>query len=356
MRKIAIIAGEIPVEQLLGHLVILVHHKFDMPISEMDMLMNKVKLPEEYRPNPPNAVNAFQSACRSLQSTYPLKENFIDPENGMALIFNIEYFVDILPNGARQLSRKIQYVPETTEGMSKSTKKLLDIYVDKTQKEPEKMAIFEYNVKKDEIEMTPLYSDKKPLFIDEMTNQKYETLKQQFVKLGGSYTERYLKQAWVNMMIRLNAIPYCGAAGNIWFVPKEGKRYVDLFGELYEKIHERQGRFSTWRVIPAIDTESQREYLKNDIEEELQKRYERYLENIGKRLETIKTQEDLNKFKESAAERTHKLETNLNNTLINKYTELLKTSINVRKIKDVKKDMKMTSRMRKALEFIEGRE
>lgn len=353
MKRIAVTAGEVPVEQLLGHLVILVHHRFDMSIPEMDELMNTLKFPEEFRPNKPNATNAFQSACRKLHSTYPEREKFIDPENMMELMFDIEYFIDILPNGARQLSRKIQYVPETTEGMSKSTKKLLDIYVDKTQKEPEKMAIFELNAKTGEIEMTPLYSEKKPLFIDEMTKKKYEYVKQMFITLGGSYTERYLKEAWVGMMCKLNAIPYCGSAGNIWFVPKEGKRYVDMFGRLYDAIHEKQGRYATWRIIPAIDTESQRDYIKKDIEEELQKRYERYLENVGKRLEMIKTQEDLTKLKESTAEKTQKLETNLQSTLISKYSELLKTSIEVKKIKDVK-GKKLSSRMKKALEFLEG--
>lgn len=356
MKTIAITAGEVPIEQLLGHLVILVHHRFDMPIPEMDKLMNKVKLPKEFRPNMPNALNAFQSACRKLQSTYPDREKFVDPENGMELLFDIEYFIDVLPNGARQLSRKIQYVPETTEGMSKSTKKILDIYVDKTQKEPEKMAVFEYNTKTGEIDMTPLYGTAKPLFIDEMTKQKYEIVKKYFVTLGGSYTERYLKEAWVKMMFNLNAIPYCGSAGNIWFVPKEGKRYVDIFGKLYEEIHNVQGRYSTWRIIPAIDTETQREYIKNDLESELQKRYERYLENMGKRLEMIKTQEDLNKLRENVAEKTQKLETDLNNTLINKYSELLKTSIEVKKLKDMKTTRKLTSRMKKALEFIEGKE
>jgi len=336
MRKIAITAGEVPVEQLLGHLVILVHHRFDMPIPEMDALMDKVNFPKEFRPNKPNAKNAFQSACRKLHSTYPEREKFVDPGNMMELIFDIEYFIDILPNGSRQLSRKIQYVPETTEGMSKSTKKILDIYVDKTQKEPEKMAIFEYNGKTGEIEMTPLYSEKKPLYIDVMTEKKYKIVKEQFVKLGGSYTERYLKEAWVSMMSKLNAIPYCGSAGNIWFVPKEGKRHVDNFGSLYDAIHESQGRYSTWRTIPAIDTESQREYIKNDIEEELQKRYEKYLENIGKRLEMIKTQEDLQKLRENTADRTQKLETNLNDTLISKYSSLLKTSLDVKKLRDVK--------------------
>jgi len=356
MRKIAITAGEVPVDQLLGHLVILVHHKFDMPIPEMDGLMNKVKLPKEYRPNKPNASNAFQSACRKLHSTYPEREKFVDPENGMELLFDIEYFIDVLPNGARQLSRKIQYVPDTTEGMSKSTKKILDIYVDKTQKEPEKMAIFEYDAKTGEIEMTPLYGKSKPLFIDEMTKKKHEMVKEHFKTLGGSYTERYLKEAWTKMMYDLNAIPYCGSAGNIWFVPKEGKRYVDIFGNLFEEIHNMQGRYSTWRVIPAIDTESQREYIKNDLESELQKRYERYLENMGKRIEMIKTQEDLNTLRENAAEKTQKLETELNNKLISKYTSLLKTSIEIKKIKDIKTTRKLTSRMKKAIEFIEGKE
>jgi hypothetical protein len=295
-------------------------------------------------------------ACRKLQSTYPTKEEFVDPENNMKLFFNIEYFVDVLPNGTRQLSRKIQYMQGTTEGMSESTKRLLDIYVDKTQKEPEKMAIFEYSKETSEITMTPLYSKEKPLYIDEMTQQKYEELKTQFKKLGGSYTERYLKQAWVEMMFKLNAVPYCGAAGNIWFVPKEGKKFVDTFGELYIAIHEKQCREHTWRTIPAIDTEAQREYLKKDVEEELQKRYERYLENIGKRLETIKTQEDIDKLRNSTTERTQKLETEMNNKLIQKYSALLKTSIEVKTMKDMKTTTKLTSRMKKALEFIEGKD
>jgi hypothetical protein len=354
MRKIAITAGEVPVEQLLGHLVILVHHRFDMPIPEMDALMDKVNFPKEFRPNKPNAKNAFQSACRKLHSTYPEREKFVDPGNMMELIFDIEYFIDILPNGSRQLSRKIQYVPETTEGMSKSTKKILDIYVDKTQKEPEKMAIFEYKKEKDEIEMTPLYSKNNPLFIDEMTKQKYEELKEIFKETGGSYTERYLKQSWIEMMYDLSAIPYCGSAGNIWFVPKEGKRYVDMFGELYRRIHEKQSTDFTWRVIPAVDNEAQRNYIKNDVEKELNKKYENYLENLGKRIESVRTQEDIDRLRESSAEGRQKLESELNNKLIKKYSKLLKTSLEVKKMNDVKIAKKKSSRMKKALEFIGG--
>jgi hypothetical protein len=354
-KKIAITAdGEVPIEQLLGYLVILVHHNFDMPIDEMDKLMDKVKFPEEYRPRAPRAVFAFQAACRDLQTTYPLKEKFMDPENRMELYFNVEYFVDILPNGSRQLSRKIQYSAGTKEGISESTKKLLAIYVEKTQKEPEKMAVFDFDETTKEIKITPLYSEQKPLFIDEMTNQKFEELKQRYIKLQGSYTERYLKQAWVEMMYKLNAVPYCGAAGSTWFVPKEGRLYVDAFGKLYHAIHEKLSRTPTWRIIPAIDTTAQREYILEDVQQELKKRYETYLENLGKRLETIKTQEDLDKLRNSTAERSQKLEAELNNSLITKYSSLLKTSIDI-KLGNVHKqpNFVVSARMRRALKFLE---
>jgi hypothetical protein len=353
--KIAITAnGEIPMEQLLGHLVILVHHNFDMPIAKMDKLMDEVKFPQEYRPRAPGDKHAFQAATRDLQTTYPTKEKFVDPDNMLELFFNVEYFIDILPNGSRQLSRKIQYSPESKEGISEGTKKILAIYVEKTQKEPEKMAVFDFDDATKEVKMTPLYSEKKPLYIDEMTSKKFEELKKRYETLRGSYTERYLKQAWVEMMFKLNAVPYCGSAGATWFVPKEGKRYVDAFGRLYYAIHEKISKEPTWRVIPAIDTKAQRKYILEDVQSELKKRYEKYLENLGERLEKIKTQEDLEKLRNNTAEKTQKMESEMNNTLIQKYSSLLKTSINI-KLDNVKQqpNFVMSARMKRAMRFLE---
>jgi len=354
-RNIAITAdGEIPVEQLLGYLVIVVHHNFDMPIDEMDKLMNEVNFPEEYRPRAPGAKHAFQAAARDLQTTFPQKEKFVDPANMLELHFNVEYFIDVLPNGSRQLSRKIQYSPESKEGMSEETKKLLAIYVEKTQKEPEKMAIFDFDDTKQEVTMTSLYSEQKPLFIDEMTNKKFKELKSRYKTLRGSYTERYLKQAWVEMMWKLNAVPYCGAAGSTWFVPKEGRLYVDAFGRLYRAIHEKLSKQPTWRIIPTIDTAAQRKYILEDVQSELIKRYERYLENLGERLEKIKTQDDLENLRNNNAEKCQKFETDLNDSLIRKYSSLLKTSIDI-KMGNIQQqpNLVISARMKRALKFLE---
>ena len=353
-RKYVITAdGDIPLEQVLGYLVILVHHNFDMPIDEMDELMNQVKFPEDFRPNMPNAKAAFQSACRDLQTTYPSKEKFLDPENQLELFFNVEYFIDVLPNGSRQLTRKIQYSTETTKDISEETKKILAIYVEKTQKEPEKMAVFDFHDDTNEIGMTPLYSDKKPLFIDEMTTKKLEELQKRYKKLRGSYTERYLKEAWIGMMRKNNAIPYCGDAGSTWFVPKEGKRFVDAFGRLYYAIHEALGKDPTWRVIPAVDTEAQRKYILEDVQSEVQKRYEHYLDNLGKRIENIKSKDDLAKLRDNSTESSQKLESELNDTLIQKYNSLLQKSIKINISTVKKKPIHLTARMQRAIKFLE---
>jgi hypothetical protein len=354
-KRIAITAaGDVPADQLLGYLVILVHHRFQMDMKRVEKIMDAAQLKEEYWPRKPRKVHAFRKACRMLQTNTSYKEKFIDPANGLELHFDVDYFVDVLPDGARQLSRKIQYTSGSKDEISEDTKKMLDIYVEKTQKEPEKMAIFEYDDKADKLTMTPIYSDKNPLNIKEMTNDQHEKLKDIFKKLSKSYTERYLKMAYSEMMYDLQAIPYCGNAGNIWFVPRAGKGQLDAFGKVYRQIHTELDQSYTWRLIPVIDTEAQRKYLKEDAEKEITKRYEEYLERLGKRLNNVKTHEDLDKIRNKTVENNQKFEQEMENHLIQKYSNILKTSIDIRMNNiDRKTKTHMTSRMKRALKFLE---
>jgi hypothetical protein len=358
-KKLAIVSSDnIPIDQLLGYLVILVHHNFRMGQEEMEKVLAESEIPKEYWPRKPRNKNAFQKACRLLQTTAAIKERFIDPANGMELWFDVDYFVDALPDENRQLSRKIQYTSGSKEYISEDTKKLLDIYVEKTQKEPEKMAIFEFNEKKEgekEITMVPIYSANNPLSIKEMTEAQYEKLMETYEELKVSYTERYLKMAFNEMMYGLEAIPYCGSAGNIWFVPKPGVDAVNSFGKAYRTIHEMLGQQYTWRMIPVIDTELQRTHIKEDVEREILKRYEQYLESLGQRMEKIKTQEDLDIIKEKAAENNTKFEQELNNHLIDRYNSILKTSINIKmnNIQQKTTKMHMNGRIKRALKFLE---
>lgn len=380
-RKIAITSGgDIPIEQLLGYLVILVHHRFRMDIEKVEKILTAAEVPEKYWPHKPKKRHVFTKACRLLQTRSADREKFIDPSNGMELWFDVEYFIDILPDGVRQLSRKIQYTSGSKEDISEDTKKMLDIYVEKTQKEPEKMALFEFKEYKPpkeeesdeeeqqepreeltedeiiekEISMTPIYSDKNPLNIKEMTEKQFKKLKQNYKKLKKSYTERYLKMAWDDMMYDLKAIPYCGNAGNIWFVPKAGRSAIDAFGKAYKKIHEENDQLYTWRMIPVIDTEAQRKYLKKDAEKEIIKRYEDYLERLGKRVEKVKTRKDLDKLRDKTAKNNQKFEQEMSERLIDRYSKILKTSINI-KLNNIekKKSSHMTSRMKRAIKFLE---
>lgn len=289
-----------------------------------------------------------------LQTRSGDQEKFIDPSNGMELWFDVEYFVDVLPDGARQLSRKIQYTSGSKEDISKKTKKMLDIYVEKTQKEPEKMAIFEFNKKTEKIDVTHIYSKKNPLNIKEMTKKQETKLKNFYNRLKNSYTERYLKMAWSEMMYDLHAIPYCGNAGNIWFVPKAGKSAIDAFGAVYRTVHEIEENIYTWRLIPVIDTEAQRKHLKADAEQAIIKRYEHYLDRLGKRVQKVRTQEDLDTLRDDAAEKTEKFEREMDSMLIQEYNKILRTSINI-KTKNVaeRQQTHMTSRMKRALKFLE---
>lgn len=384
-KKIAITTGgNIPIDQLLGYLVILVHHRFEMDIETVEKIMSAAELSEKYWPHHPKKHHVFNKACRLLQTRSGDQEKFIDPSNGMELWFDVEYFIDILPGGARQLSRKIQYTSGSKDDISEDTKKMLDIYVEKTQKEPEKMAIFEFNEYKEkkeetdgeekkeepteektepltedeivqqEISITPIYSDKNPLNIKEMTEKQHKKLLTIYKRLKKSYTERYLKMAWEDMMYDLKAIPYCGSAGNIWFVPKAGRSAIDAFGKAYKTIHNEEGNTYTWRMIPVIDTEAQRKYIKKDAEREIMKRYEDYLERLGKRVEKVKTQEDLDKLRDKTAEKNQKFEQEMNERLIDRYSKILKTSIDI-KLRDVdeNKQTHLTSRMRRAIKFLE---
>jgi len=204
------------------------------------------------------------------------------------------------------------------------------------------------------LSITPIYSNKNPLNIKEMTDTQHEKLKDIFKMLSKSYTERYLKMAYSEMMYDLQSIPYCGNAGNIWFVPKAGKAQIDAFGKVYRQIHDELDQMYTWRMIPVIDTEAQRKYLKEDAEREIAKRYEEYLERLGKRLINVKTQEDLDKLRGKAAENNQKFEQEMNEHLIQKYSKILKTSIDI-KMSNIDKKTKthMTSRMKRALKFLE---
>jgi len=335
-------SNEVSEEMLLGHLVGIVHHNFTMQQDVLNRIMDKAGLPDEYRPNKPRAVPSFQAACRILEHRKFEEITFRDPQTNADIKFKVEYMVDILNDGSRQLTRKILY-PESAE-TSSEMEKLLNIYVKSTQKEPEKMAKFSYDAPTDSITRINLYDDPDELDIGEMTDKKYAALIERFNEIRNCYTERYLKDAWFRMLRAEGAIPWLKNCGSLWFIPRDARKYVEAFGKIYLKIH---GEHGTWRTVPIINTEEQRKCLKQDVNEEYKERFKTFLINVAKRMESS-TDEDA--LKSQLRESKSNFENQLNNELFKRYNSLLNMSIKA-KIDDFKGEFE-SSRLEKAREML----
>jgi len=333
---------EVSEESLLGHLVGIVHHNFTIQQKVLDKMMDKVGLPEEYRPNQPRAIPSFQAACRNLEKPKIEEITFRDPQTKADITFKVEYMVDILNDGSRQLTRKIHY-PESSEA-SAEIEKILRIYVKSTQKEPEKMAKFVYDSKTDSITRINLYENPDDLDIEEMTDRKYAVLVERFNEIRNCYTERYLKDAWFRMLRAEGAIPWLKNCGSLWFVPKDARKYVEQFGKIYLSVHKDS---ATWRTVPIINTKEQRECLKKDVNEEYRDRFKTFLNNVAKKIESTADEKEL---KRQLKDSKSKFEKQLNGELFKRYNALLDMSIKA-KIDDFKGEFE-SSRLEKAREML----
>jgi len=342
LKNIAVVEDDnIPDEAKLGHLVGVVHTSISVPVEEMNKLFEENNYPERLWPKVPRELFAFQAAVRKL--TEKKIEEFVDPGSGITVQFEVEYFVDVLPNDVRQLSRKIQYKSSiSANDIPDDIKKQLEIYVERTQKEPEKMALFEFN--NGEIIKTDLF-EKNDLSIREQTQEKHEQLTRIYNQIKGCYTERYIKDSWYRLLHEVGAIPYMLSNGSVWFVPKKGTELLGKFAKIYTSVHNGSGIF---RTIPVIDTEQQRKYLKSDVQKHVENQYKSFLENVAKRVEGIKSEADMQKLKENLGEKKSDFEREMRDTLIKQYSELLDMSISAKITDQVPK----SDRMRIAQKFL----
>lgn len=335
-------SDDIPEDSLLGYLIGLVHHQFILDQEVLEKIMKKAKLPEEYWPNKPKAIPSFQAACRSMEDPRFEEMTFKDPETRLDIIFRVEYVVDTLSDGSRQLTRKINY-PENAEA-SPELKRILDIHLATTQKEPEKMAKFQYDPKSDTIIRKNLYGEFDELAIIEQTDKKYAKALEQFNRLKHCYTERYLKDAWFRMLRTTGGIPWLKNCGSLWFVPHDAKKAVEAYGAVYQKIH---GNSSTWRTVPIINTEQHRKYLSEDVQEEFKDRYKAFLTNVAKKIES---ERDPEKVKDLVIKNKDVFEESLKKELVERYNKLLGMSISA-KVNDIKLDFD-SSRLDKAKMYL----
>jgi len=335
-------SDNIPEESMLGYLVGIVHHKFRMNQKALEKLLNKTDLPEEYWPNKPRSVPSFQAACRTLESPRYIERTFRDPQTKVDVKVGVEFMIDVLSDGSRQLTRKIHY-PENIQ-MSKEMEKILRIYVKSTQKEPEKMAKFVYDKESDSVKRINLYDDEDELDIGEMTDEKYAKLVEEFNSIKSCYTERYLKDAWFWMLRKEGGIPWLKNCGSLWFIPKDAKKYVEDFGFVYNSIHGESG---TWRAVPIVDTEQHRMYLKEDINAEYNDRFKTFLNNVAKKMDSGM---DKDKLKKQLKENKNSFEKQLNKELLEKYNNLLNISIKA-KVDNFKGEFE-SSRLEKAREML----
>lgn len=332
---------DVPEDSLLGYLVGVVHHKFNLKEEEMEPILEASGLPDDYWPNKAKPMNAFYKACRSLEQPRRQKVTFQDPGSDAEIWFEVEFMVDQLKGGARQLTRKIHFIGN--ENASKALQDQLRIYAATTQKEPEKMAVFDYDAEEDYIEMTPLYGDES-LNIKDMTEKQYEKLKKNFDAIKGAYSERSLKTAWYRMLHQEGGIPWLKNCGSLWFIPKQAKQSVKAFGYIYKSIHNGTG---TWRDVPIIDTEQHRNYLKEDVMVEYQDRYKQFLKSIADKMERDMSEE---KRKELLRKSKDDFEEKMNRELLKQYNDLLNMSISA-KVNDFEVSIE-SSRLEKARKML----
>lgn len=336
-------SDEVSEESLLGHLVGIVHHQFIAPQEAMKQILEEADMPDHYWPNKPKPIPSFQAACRSLESPKYEEITFRDPQTKMDITFGVEYMIDVLKDGSRQLTRKITYTGN--EHASKALEEQLEIFAKTTQKEPEKMAKFQYDHETDTITRTNLY-DKDELAIEEQTDKKYNKALEQFNLIRKCYTERYLKDAWFKMLRTEGAIPWLKNCGSLWFIPKNARKYVESFGVVYNKIH---GDHGTWRAVPIINTKVHRDCLKEDVQLEYKDRFKAFLENIASKIDRDM---DDDKRRELINENREKFESSLQKELVERYNNLLGMSISA-KVNDFKVSFE-SSRLEKAKEYLKN--
>jgi len=336
---------EIPQDSLLGHLVGVIHHQFVIPAETLDPIINASGLPEEYRPNRPSATRAFQRACRGLETPKYQEVLFRDPGSDVDIKFGVEFMVDVLKDGSRQLTRKIHFIGN--ENASKALQDRLEIYAQTTQKEPEKMAKFEFDRKDESITVTELFKDADDLDIGAMTLAKAKKLQDTFDEIKDSYTERYLKTAWWNMARAEGGIPWLKDCGALWFIPKNAIRYVEAFGRMYRTIHNGTG---TWRAVPVINTKRHRAYLREDVVEEYQSRYRTFLKNVAEKMDRGWKEEEL---KENISNYKADFEASLQKELVDRYNKLLGMSISAKVDDFNEKEVELVSdRLKKARDML----
>jgi len=334
-----VITKEIPSNAILGYLVGMVFRQFRIPKAEFETYICEAGVPQDYRPKLPRPVFAFQLACRELEET--VVEDFIDPGTGKIVRLEVDYMIDALNAHTRQLSRKIKVHPESE--ISEEMKKLLEIHTLKEQKEPEKICLFVFE--DGQILKIDLFKENK-LAIAEMAQRKYQQLLEYYDMFTNCYTERYLKEAYYKLCEKSKAIPFLLAPGAVRFFPVQYQKDLESFMKLYKLVYGERGLM---RKIPVIKTKDLKKQIKADLEVEIQKRFERFLRTVASRIEEIKDEEELEKYRNIAKAEARKFERELEYTLINEYSRLLSMSIKA-KLEDM--PMPESVRLQKAREFL----
>jgi len=327
-------------ESILGYLVGMTFREIKVKKETFEQISEQSSLPDEFKPHFPRPLFVFQIAARKLEEIRT--EEFIDPATGAKIFLDVEYFVDVIDSKTRQLSRKIRINPKSAN-LSEDLLKTLGVYAKVEQKEPEKMALFIFESEKStKIHKVELFKED-VLNIREQTDEKYQQLLRNFKELTGCYTERYIKDAWHRLCNACAGIPFLLAPGVVRFFPKEYKNLIFEFVKLYNNIY---GNYGISRVIPIISSQKVKEYLKQDVEAEIQKRVDRFFESVANKIEKA---DDPEKIKEELLKKKDDFEKQLYNSLIKQYNELLKIHLDV---KLEKLPMPTSVRLQKAREFL----
>jgi len=336
-------SDEIPEDSLLGYLVGVVHHQFNLSKDVMEPILEESGLKREYWPSKSKPVNAFYKACRSLESPRRQQITFRDPGSDADIKFEVEFMIDQLKGGARQLTRKIHFIGN--ENASEALHKHLRIYAETTQKEPEKMCVFDYDAANDSIVKKDLYDTKESsLNISDMTEAQFTKVKQKFEEVKGSYSERTLKESWYRMLRVESGIPWLKNCGSLWFIPKNAKKSVEAFSFIYRSIHNGTG---TWRDTPIIDTNQHREYLKEDVQVEYEDRFKRFLQSVAEKMDRDMDDEKREKLIRKAK---NDFEGKLKEELVDRYNDLLGMAISS-KVNEYKTSFE-SSRLEKARKML----
>ena len=317
---------EVNESAILGYLVGMTFRNFRMQKEKFEELIAKSDIDDKFKPHLPSGLSAFQLAVRSIEDT--VTEEFIDPSTNEHVFLDVDYMIDIISPSVRQLSRKI-FINPKSKNITKELKEKLDIHIDESQKEPEKMALFSYDKAENTIILQPLFKEN-ILNIKEMTEKKYSQALHELNEITGKYTERYLKDAYYRLCNAINAIPFLLAPGSVRFVSIKYKEYIDSFIRLYNLIYGRRG---ISRKIPLLDKKELKEYIKQDLEVEVNRRFELFLKSAANKIEQIRSMSDIDKklkIEQNLKDKASEFERGLNNTLLKEYNALLGTSIKAR--------------------------